>query len=258
MNKLPLFPKHLHTLSLIRVVVVPSQQPEKNPKCHGNQTQNIIITLKKKKETATSSLARANNRKVLNERWDKTQQQFCCSENLILAQGLLHIFHLKRDKPGTPRLPVWSNPSPSPVEAWKKPFHNLRKHKVTVMLKPRKKRQTLTFKCEQAHLEGDGEPNIGEKTKELAPPAALHIVSLTPIVTTVEWSRRVCSCGFDTWVLRFFHSQANFIALQLSGLNSDGENMKSLFWFSRVKSQQIYVSNAGWHLSCTNLKKPHR
>lgn len=114
-NKLPLFPKHLHTLSLIRVVAVPSQQPEKNPNCHGNQTQNIIITVKKKKKKEKirncdqfSGSCEQQNRKVLNERWDKTQHQFCCSENLILAHGPLNIFHLRRDKPGTPRLPVWS------------------------------------------------------------------------------------------------------------------------------------------------------
>lgn len=63
------------------------------------------------------------------------------------------------------------------------------KHKVTVMLRPRKKCQTLIFKRKQAHLEGDGEPNVDGKTTDLAPPAALHIVTRTPIVTTVE-SRR--------------------------------------------------------------------
>lgn len=72
------------------------------------------------------------------------------------------------------------------------------KHKVTVILRPRKKCQMLIFKRKQAHSEGDGEPNIGGKTTDLAPPTALHIITITPIVTTVESSRHVCSCGFDT------------------------------------------------------------
>lgn len=110
------------------------------------------------------------------------------------------------------------------------------------MQRPRKKRQTLIFKCERAHLEGDGEPDIGGETAELAPPAALHNSdSYHGRVEQTRLSLRVLILEF----LRFFHSRASFIALQLSGLNSGGENMKSLFWFSRVKSQQIYVSNVG-------------
>lgn len=39
-----------------------------------------------------------NNSEVLNERWDKMQQQFCCSQTFVFAHGFLHIFHFRKEK----------------------------------------------------------------------------------------------------------------------------------------------------------------
>lgn len=154
-----------------------------------------------------------NSSKVLNERWDQTQNHFCCSQTFIFAHGCLHISHFRRGKPGTPRLPVWSArlalyrheeafPQPAQTQGYGDA-------------------EALIFKCEQAQKVTESLTVVGKK-EELAPPAALHIVTMIPIVAIVKLSWHICvSCGFDTQrVLHCFHSQVNFIALQFSSFNS--------------------------------------